>query len=91
MSSESNAGRRNFLGQMFGVAAAASVSIADVRAAGGAESAPDNWIKEVGGTHRCLFDFPQHKNGFPLLHILNYINTYSTAYKTQAGQVGAVE
>ena len=42
------------------------------------------------GTHRCLFDFPQHKNGFPLLHILNYLNTYATAYKTGPGQVGAV-
>jgi intracellular sulfur oxidation DsrE/DsrF family protein len=59
-----------------------------VSAAG--ESGPDDWIKEVRGTHRCLFDFPQHKNGMPLLHILNYINTYSTAYKTEPGQVGAV-
>ena len=42
------------------------------------------------GEHRCLFDFPQHKNGFPLLHILNYLNTYSTAYKAGPGQVGAV-
>jgi intracellular sulfur oxidation DsrE/DsrF family protein len=44
----------------------------------------------VTGTHRTLFDFPQHRNGFPLLHILNYLNTYATAYKTAAGQVGAV-
>ena len=34
--------------------------------------------------------FPQHKNGLPLLHILNYLNTYSEAYKTTPGQVGAV-
>jgi len=26
----------------------------------------------------------------PLLHILNYLNTYATAYKTTPGQVGAV-
>ena len=26
----------------------------------------------------------------PLLHILNYINTYSAVYKTGPGQVGAV-
>jgi hypothetical protein len=55
-----------------------------------ARTRDDDWIKEVKGTHRCLFDFPQHKNGFPLLHILNYLNTYATAYKTGAGQVGAV-
>ena len=70
--------RRSFLGGMVGAAAAAE------------ESGPDDWIREVRGTHRCLFDFPQHKNGFPLLHILNYLNTYATVYKTGAGQVGAV-
>lgn len=81
--------RRNFLGRMLGAAAAAGLSVAGTRAAA-QESGADDWIKEVKGTHRCLFDFPQHKNGFPLLHILNYINTYSQAYKTGAGQVGAV-
>src|SRR4051812_46096168 len=54
------------------------------------EASADAWIQEVKGTHRCLFDFPQHKNGFPQLHILNYLNTYATAYKATPGQVGAV-
>jgi intracellular sulfur oxidation DsrE/DsrF family protein len=53
-------------------------------------SGPDAWIREVKGTHRCLFDFPQHKNGAPLLHILNYLNTYNEAYKAAPGSVGAV-
>jgi len=87
--SEATTHRRTFLGRMFGAAAAAGLSIAGTRAAA-AEATADGWIQEVKGTHRCLFDFPQHKNGFPLLHILNYLNTYSTAYKTTAGQVGAV-
>ena len=64
--------------------------MAGAPAAAAQESGADDWIKEVKGSHRCLFDFPQHKNGFPLLHILNYLNTYATAYKTGAGQVGAV-
>jgi intracellular sulfur oxidation DsrE/DsrF family protein len=81
--------RRTFLGRMLGAAAAAGLSVAGTRLAA-AEPSPDGWIEEVKGTHRTLFDFPQHKNGFPLLHILNYLNTYSTAYKTAAGQVGAV-
>ncbi|HKB09143.1 MAG TPA: hypothetical protein VKD69_00765 [Vicinamibacterales bacterium] len=89
MHSEAITHRRNFLGRMLGAAAAAGLSVAGTRAAA-AESGPDSWIQEVKGTHRTLFDFPQHKNGFPLLHILNYLNTYSTAYKTTAGQVGAV-
>jgi intracellular sulfur oxidation DsrE/DsrF family protein len=82
--------RRSFMGRMFGAAAAAGLSVAGTRAVAAAETGHDDWIQEVKGTHRCLFDFPQHKNGFPLLHILNYLNTYSAAYKTSAGQVGAV-
>ena len=82
--------RRSFLGGMVGAAAAAGLSVAGTRSVAGAESSPDDWIKEVKGDHRCLFDFPQHKNGYGLLHILNYLNTYSAAYKTTAGQVGAV-
>ena len=82
--------RRSFLRQVFGSAAAASLPMAAVGAAAVQESGPDDWLKEVKGTHRCLFDFPQHKNGVPQLHILNYLNTYATAYKSGAGQAGAV-
>ena len=74
---------------MFGAAAAAGLSLTATRAAA-QEAGADDWIKEVKGTHRCLFDFPQHGNGFPQLHIFNYINTYNAAYKTTAGEVGAV-
>jgi intracellular sulfur oxidation DsrE/DsrF family protein len=88
MNSSAKSDRRSFLGGMFGAAAAASLSIPARVAA--RESPTDDWIKEVRGTHRCLFDFPQHKNGVPLLHVLNYLNTYAAAYKTTAGQVGAV-
>lgn len=89
MNAESKTDRRRFLGRVAGAAAVAGLSIAGTRAAA-EESGPDEWIKEVQGTHRCLFDFPQHKNLVPQLHILNYLNTYSAAYKTSAGQVGAV-
>jgi len=81
--------RRGFLGRLAGAAAALTVT-------GGAELAqaqtggPDDWIKGVKGSHRCLFDFPQHKNLMPQLHILNYLNTYHEAYKTTPGQVAAV-
>jgi|SRR4051812_2434342 len=81
--------RRGFLGRMLGTAAALTVASGD-QPADAQQSGPDDWIKGVKGTHRCLFDFPQHKNGLPLLHILNYLNTYSAAYKTTPGEVGAV-
>ena len=90
MNSESRTHRRSFIGRMFGAVAAASLAGAETRAAEAQESGSDEWIKEVKGTHRCLFDFPQHKYAMPLLHILNYINSYTAAYKTAPGQVGAV-
>jgi hypothetical protein len=80
--------RRGFLGRIIGAAAALSVTTSGERAEAQPPS-PDDWIKGVKGTHRCLFDFPQIKNGMPLLHILNYINTYAEAYK-MPGQAGAV-
>jgi intracellular sulfur oxidation DsrE/DsrF family protein len=88
MTSESTFDRRRFLGQLFGAAAVANLSMVGLGAT--QESSADTWIKEVKGSHRCLFDFPQHKGGVPQLHILNYLNTYAAAYKTGAGEVGAV-
>jgi hypothetical protein len=81
--------RRGFLGRMIGAVAAAGLPLG-ARDAAAQMSGPDDWIKDVKGTHRCLFDFPQHKNFMPQLHILNYLNTYSAAYKTGPGEAGAV-
>jgi intracellular sulfur oxidation DsrE/DsrF family protein len=87
--------RRGFIGRLLGAVAAAgfigtgTIEAQEKKAAAPA-AGPDAWIQEVKGTHRCLFDFPQHKNGTPLLHILNYLNTYKEAYKTAPGGVGAV-
>lgn len=83
--------RRGFLGRMFGAAAAASLPLGEGgTAAAQQKPSADAWIGEVKGTHRCLFDFPQHKGGAPLLHILNYLNTYKEAYKTAPGSAAAV-
>ena len=95
MSTQDLTYRRGFLGRMLGVAAAASVmgvsaSEAQTKVPAAPAAGPDAWIGDVKGTHRCLFDFPQHKNGVPLLHILNYLNTYTEAYKAAPGTVGAV-
>jgi intracellular sulfur oxidation DsrE/DsrF family protein len=81
--------RRGFLSRIIGTAAAFSVTTG-VQRADAQPAGADDWIKNVKGTHRCLFDFPQHKNALPLLHILNYLNTYTEAYKAGPGQAGAV-
>jgi hypothetical protein len=90
MDPEMKSDRRGFLARVVGAAAATSWAAAGARQAEAQPAGPNDWIKNVRGTHRCLFDFPQHKNGVPLLHILNYLNTYQAAYKTAPGQVGAV-
>ncbi len=82
--------RRGFLGRLFGAAAAAGLPTAGLHAAAAQGAGPDGWLSQVKGTHRCFFDSPQHKNGLPLLHIVNYINTYSAAYKAGPGEVRAV-
>ena len=92
MNGSEKTARRGFLGRVFAAAAAATMPIGMTRSveAQAPAAGADDWIKEVKGTHRCLFDFPQHKNGFPLLHVLNYINTYNEGYKAAPGSVGAV-
>src|SRR2546425_9048406 len=82
--------RRGFMGRVLGAAAAVSLPVGLAGTAAAQQASPDAWIGEVKGTHRCLFDFPQHRNGVPLLHILNYLNTYKEAYKLGPGTVGAV-
>jgi hypothetical protein len=82
--------RRGFLGGLSGiVGAAAAFGVTGAQRAEAQQGGPDDWIKGVKGAHRCLFDFPQFKNGMPLLHILNYLNTYGEAYKAP-GTAGAV-
>ena len=91
--SEEMANRRGFLSRLLGTAAGMTLVAngrADAQPPAPVASGADAWIREVKGTHRCLFDFPQHKNGAPLLHILNYLNTYNEAYKSAPGTVGAV-
>ena len=97
MSAAEAAPRRGFLGQVLGIVAATTVGLPFVdsvslnaQAGTAAPTTPDDWMKDVKGTHCCLFDFPQHKNGVPLLHMLNYLNTYTEAYKAAPGTAGAV-
>jgi intracellular sulfur oxidation DsrE/DsrF family protein len=88
MSSSWQTHRRGFLTRVLG--AAGAVSLARAPQAEAQTPNPDAWIGQVKGAQRSLFDFPQHKNGVPLLHIFNYLNTYREAYKAMPDQVGAV-
>lgn len=84
--------RRSFLQRLAGAAAAVGVGSAFPRAltAQGSAQPHDAWLDKLTGSHRCLFDFPNHADGFPLLHMYNYLNTYSSAYGTKPGEVNAI-
>jgi hypothetical protein len=90
MNALGNTHRRGFLGRVLGVTAAAAALPFAGNQTINAQAGPDAWIDNVKGRQRTLFDFPQHKNGVPLLHIVNYLNTYQSAYKAAPGDAGAV-
>lgn len=82
--------RRHFLGGTAAAALASGLSWKDLAAAPGEAHRADEWLDKLTGSHRCLFDFPEHGAGFPLLHMYNYLNTYKSAYGTKPGEVNAV-
>jgi hypothetical protein len=83
--------RRGFLARLAGVAATVSAGslLGDPLPAQGTP-AQDSWLTGMTARHRCLFDFPLHGGGLPLIHMYNYINTYKTAYGEPNGTVNAI-
>ena len=83
--------RRSFLSRLAGAAAAVGVGGTFPRSlVAQPTQAQDAWLDKQTGSHRCLFDFPTHSEGLPLLHMFNYLNTYASAYGTKAGDVNAI-
>lgn len=81
MSTSDMKSRRRFLGTMIGAATAATLTSTRMAAAAPVEmDAEDSWLAGLDATHRCLFDFPEHKRGAGLVHIYNYITTFQNAY-----------
>jgi intracellular sulfur oxidation DsrE/DsrF family protein len=84
--------RRGFLGKV--AAGAVAIGLPWSRLAADEAPAPqsdhDRWLTGLTGKHRCLFDFPAHGEGWGLIHMLNYLNTYRQAYGTAAGEVNAI-
>jgi intracellular sulfur oxidation DsrE/DsrF family protein len=40
----------------------------------------DAWLAALKGKHRQLFDAPASAGGIPLVHMMNYYDTYNSAY-----------
>ena len=56
-----------------------------------AASAPaDAWLKGLTAKHRQFFDSPAPAGGIPLIHILNYFDTYNQAYGVADRDIDAV-
>jgi intracellular sulfur oxidation DsrE/DsrF family protein len=75
--------RRGFLGRLMGSAAAITLLGAGPRSLAAEEvTGPgDDWMRELTGKHRTVFDMSAHKNGKPLTQAKNYLDAWRDAFK----------
>lgn len=90
MSSTDTRSRRTFLGTMLGATTAAALPMSASNAVAAEIDQNDSWLADIDGKHKCLFDFPAHKNGAGLVHIFNYITTYQAAYGIGSDDVATI-
>ncbi|HSA57223.1 MAG TPA: hypothetical protein VLE53_16035 [Gemmatimonadaceae bacterium] len=58
---------------------------------GSPSAAPaDAWLKGLTSKHRQLFDSPAPAGGIPLVHIMNYYDTWNKAYNVADKDIDAV-
>ena len=73
---------------------AAATALLALAAAATAFSAPSGqqapWLADLKGEHRQLFDTPTPNGGVPLVHIMNYYDTYNTAFAVKDNAVNGV-
>jgi intracellular sulfur oxidation DsrE/DsrF family protein len=50
----------------------------------------DEWLKGLNGKHRQIFDTPDPGIGIPLIHVMNYYDTYNKAYGVKDADIDAV-
>jgi intracellular sulfur oxidation DsrE/DsrF family protein len=63
--------------------------IADHSTASAAASG-DEWLDRLKGSHRELFDAPITAGGVPLVHLMNYYDTYNKAYATKDSDINGI-
>jgi intracellular sulfur oxidation DsrE/DsrF family protein len=74
------------------IAAAAPAAIPSALAAQQAAAVKpgDDWLKGLTASHKQFFDAPQPAGGVPLVHIMNYYDTYNKAYDVKDADIDAV-
>jgi hypothetical protein len=50
----------------------------------------DAWLTSLDGKHKMLFDAPAPAGGIPLVHVMNYYDTYNKAYNVPDKDIDAV-
>jgi hypothetical protein len=50
----------------------------------------DRWLKGLTASHKQFFDAPAPAGGIPLVHVMNYYDTYNKAYGVKDGDIDAV-
>ncbi|MEP7381572.1 MAG: hypothetical protein ABI910_07790 [Gemmatimonadota bacterium] len=71
-----------------------------IRAAGPLQAAPsttatsnepsDHWLDGLTAKHKQFFDMPTPNGGIPLVHVMNYYDTYNKAYRVKDADINAV-
>jgi hypothetical protein len=50
----------------------------------------NNWLKGLKAKHRQFFDAPSPAGGIPLVHVMNYYDTYNKAFDVKDADINAV-
>jgi intracellular sulfur oxidation DsrE/DsrF family protein len=50
----------------------------------------DAWLKPLKGKHRQLFDAPDPAGGIPLVHVMNFYDTYNKAFNIPDSEINGV-
>lgn len=86
--------RRAFVATTFGIATATATILAAKAGTADAQQPQggfaDNWLKGMNGRYRQFFDAPAPAGGIPLVHVMNYYDTYNKAYNVKDAEIDAV-
>ena len=75
---------------LLATAATLGFAIVGFTRASGSEALKDEWLKGLNGKHGQIFDTPSESGGIPLIHVMNYYDTYNSAYGVKDSDIDAV-
>ncbi|HPF62414.1 MAG: hypothetical protein KC544_07695 [Gemmatimonadetes bacterium] len=93
MSARTTTSRRGtaLVSALVGVALAGALSLTATRPVSTAgQPQHDEWLRKLDGKHRMLFDAPVTNGGVPLVHMMNWYDTYNSAYGVKDADLDGV-